>query len=62
MKRVNGGLLVQDREQGMVFEDDLKVVSKRQPTPEELKDALYSCWKVAKYVLSLTPLLTRKVT
>ncbi|ELA8137627.1 bifunctional phosphoribosylaminoimidazolecarboxamide formyltransferase/IMP cyclohydrolase [Vibrio parahaemolyticus] len=51
VKRVNGGLLVQDRDQGMVSQDDLKVVSKRQPTEEELKDALF-CWKVAKYVKS----------
>ncbi|HHG3188164.1 TPA: bifunctional phosphoribosylaminoimidazolecarboxamide formyltransferase/IMP cyclohydrolase [Vibrio parahaemolyticus] len=51
VKRVNGGLLVQDRDQGMVSLDDLKVVSKRQPTEEELQDALF-CWKVAKYVKS----------
>ncbi|PWI33753.1 bifunctional phosphoribosylaminoimidazolecarboxamide formyltransferase/inosine monophosphate cyclohydrolase [Vibrio albus] len=51
MKRVNGGLLVQDRDQGMVTLDDLKVVTKRQPTEEELKDALF-CWKVAKFVKS----------
>jgi phosphoribosylaminoimidazolecarboxamide formyltransferase/IMP cyclohydrolase len=51
VKRVNGGLLVQDRDQGMVSLDDLKVVSKRQPTEEELKDALF-CWKVAKFVKS----------
>ncbi|EOX4921097.1 bifunctional phosphoribosylaminoimidazolecarboxamide formyltransferase/IMP cyclohydrolase [Vibrio alginolyticus] len=51
VKRVNGGLLVQDRDQGMVSLDDLKVASKRQPTEEELKDALF-CWKVAKYVKS----------
>ena len=51
VKRVNGGLLVQDRDQGMVSEADLKVVSKRQPTEEELKDALF-CWKVAKFVKS----------
>ncbi|MCS0029520.1 bifunctional phosphoribosylaminoimidazolecarboxamide formyltransferase/IMP cyclohydrolase [Vibrio alginolyticus] len=51
VKRVNGGLLVQDRDQGMVSLDDLKVVSKRQPTEEDLKDALF-CWKVAKYVKS----------
>ncbi|CAM3140214.1 bifunctional phosphoribosylaminoimidazolecarboxamide formyltransferase/IMP cyclohydrolase [Vibrio mytili] len=51
IKRVNGGLLVQDRDQGMVSLDDLKVVSKRQPTEEELKDALF-CWKVAKFVKS----------
>ena len=51
VKRVNGGLLVQDRDHGMVALDDLKVVTKRQPTEEEMKDALF-CWKVAKFVKS----------
>ncbi|WP_371376052.1 bifunctional phosphoribosylaminoimidazolecarboxamide formyltransferase/IMP cyclohydrolase [Thalassotalea aquiviva] len=50
-KRVNGGLLVQDRDQGMVGMDDLKVVTKRQPTEQEMSDLLF-CWKVAKYVKS----------
>ncbi|EGT3625198.1 bifunctional phosphoribosylaminoimidazolecarboxamide formyltransferase/IMP cyclohydrolase [Morganella morganii] len=50
-KRVNGGLLVQDRDQGMVGLDDIKVVSKRQPTASELKDLMF-CWKVAKFVKS----------
>jgi len=50
-KRVNGGLLVQDRDQGSVSSDDLKVVTKRQPTNEEMRD-LQFCWKVAKYVKS----------
>ncbi|MDR0806896.1 MAG: bifunctional phosphoribosylaminoimidazolecarboxamide formyltransferase/IMP cyclohydrolase [Enterobacteriaceae bacterium] len=50
-KRVNGGLLVQDRDLGMVNESDLKVVSQRQPTEKELNDALF-CWKVAKFVKS----------
>lgn len=50
-KRVNGGLLVQDADLGMVGVDDLKVVSKRQPTAQELKDLLF-CWKVAKFVKS----------
>jgi len=51
LKRVNGGLLVQDRDQGMVGLADLKVVTKRQPTEQELKDLLF-CWKVAKFVKS----------
>ncbi|MDT3309464.1 bifunctional phosphoribosylaminoimidazolecarboxamide formyltransferase/IMP cyclohydrolase [Shewanella vaxholmensis] len=50
-KRVNGGLLVQDRDQGMVGLEDIKVVSKRQPTESELKDLMF-CWKVAKFVKS----------
>ncbi len=50
-KRVNGGLLVQDRDLGMVTVDDLEVVSKRQPTKQELEDLLFA-WKVAKMVKS----------
>ncbi|HGF6043009.1 bifunctional phosphoribosylaminoimidazolecarboxamide formyltransferase/IMP cyclohydrolase [Enterobacter hormaechei] len=50
-KRVNGGLLVQDRDLGMVTEADLRVVTKRQPSEQELRDALF-CWKVAKFVKS----------
>jgi len=51
IKRVNGGLLVQDRDQGMVEASDLKVVSKVQPTEAQLKDLMF-CWKVAKFVKS----------
>ncbi|HDX1192091.1 TPA: bifunctional phosphoribosylaminoimidazolecarboxamide formyltransferase/IMP cyclohydrolase [Pasteurella multocida] len=51
VKRVNGGLLVQEADLGMVDFADLKVVSKRQPTEQELKDLLF-CWKVAKFVKS----------
>lgn len=51
LKRVNGGLLVQDRDTGMVPRENLKVVSKRVPSEQELNDALF-CWKVAKYVKS----------
>ncbi|MCM2678400.1 bifunctional phosphoribosylaminoimidazolecarboxamide formyltransferase/IMP cyclohydrolase [Echinimonas agarilytica] len=50
-KRVNGGLLVQDRDQGMVTEAELTIVSKRQPTEQEMKDLMF-CWKVAKFVKS----------
>ncbi|WP_116368935.1 bifunctional phosphoribosylaminoimidazolecarboxamide formyltransferase/IMP cyclohydrolase [Parahaliea mediterranea] len=50
-KRVNGGLLVQDRDLGMVSEADLKVVTKVQPTPEQMSDLLFA-WKVAKFVKS----------
>ena len=50
-KRVVGGLLVQDRDSGMTSESDIKVVSKRSPTEDELKDLLFA-WKVAKFVKS----------
>lgn len=51
-KRVNGGLLVQDRDTGMVGAEELRVVTQRQPTEQELRDALF-CWKVAKFVKSM---------
>ena len=50
-KRVNGGLLVQDRDDGMVSREDLNVVSQRQPTEQEWLDLLFA-WKVAKFVKS----------
>lgn len=50
-KRVNGGLLVQERDFGMVEMDDLEVVTKVKPTDAQLKDLLFT-WKVAKYVKS----------
>ena len=51
VRSVAGGLLVQDRDWGMVSEADLKVVSKRAPSREEIADLLFA-WKVAKYVKS----------
>jgi phosphoribosylaminoimidazolecarboxamide formyltransferase/IMP cyclohydrolase len=51
MKRVSGGLLVQDNDLGKVSVADLKVVSKRPPTPKELQDMLFS-WPVVKFVKS----------
>lgn len=50
-KRVNGGLLVQDRDLGMVTEGELRVVSKQQPTAQQMQDLLFA-WKVAKFVKS----------
>jgi phosphoribosylaminoimidazolecarboxamide formyltransferase/IMP cyclohydrolase len=50
-KRVNGGLLVQDLDTGMITDQDLKVVTKRAPTEAEIHDLVFA-WKVAKYVKS----------
>ena len=50
-KRVNGGLLVQDRDLGKVNETDLKVVTKRAPTEHQARDLLFA-WRVGKYVKS----------
>ncbi len=50
-KRVVGGLLVQERDLGMVTAADLKVVTELAPTDQQMKDLLFA-WKVAKYVKS----------
>ncbi|CAO1662730.1 bifunctional phosphoribosylaminoimidazolecarboxamide formyltransferase/IMP cyclohydrolase [Salinicola sp. NYA28a] len=50
-KRVNGGLLVQSRDTGMIAAEDLKVVTQRAPTEQELHDLVFA-WKVAKFVKS----------
>lgn len=50
-KRVNGGLLVQDRDIHQITAADLKVVSKRQPSQQEIDDLLFA-WKVAMFVKS----------
>lgn len=48
---ITGGLLVQDRDKGMVTRDDLKCVTRRQPTDRELADCMFA-WTVAKHVKS----------
>jgi len=50
-RQVAGGFLVQDRDNGHVGAGDLKVVTKRAPTPAELTDLLFA-WTVAKHVKS----------
>ena len=48
---IAGGLLVQDRDNGMITRDQLKCVTKRQPTEQEIRDCLFA-WTVAKHVKS----------
>ncbi|TKZ22223.1 bifunctional phosphoribosylaminoimidazolecarboxamide formyltransferase/IMP cyclohydrolase [Shimia litoralis] len=50
-KQVAGGLLVQDKDVGSVDVEDLKVVTKKAPTEQEMADLLFA-WKVAKHVKS----------
>ncbi len=50
-KRVSGGLLVQERDQGEISAADLKSASQRQPGEQELQDLLFA-WKVVKHVKS----------
>ncbi|TJZ78982.1 bifunctional phosphoribosylaminoimidazolecarboxamide formyltransferase/IMP cyclohydrolase [Chitiniphilus eburneus] len=51
LKRVGGGLLVQTPDSHTLLLADLKVVTKKQPSPEQLKDLLFA-WNVAKFVKS----------
>ncbi|RWR46628.1 bifunctional phosphoribosylaminoimidazolecarboxamide formyltransferase/IMP cyclohydrolase [Sinirhodobacter ferrireducens] len=50
-RQVAGGFLVQGKDNGDITLDDLKVVTERAPSDEELKDLLFA-WKVAKHVKS----------
>jgi len=51
VKRIGSGLLMQTADNRELSADELKVVSKKQPTPQQLQDLLFA-WKVAKYVKS----------
>jgi phosphoribosylaminoimidazolecarboxamide formyltransferase/IMP cyclohydrolase len=50
-KRVGGGLLVQTADEARIAQSDLKVVTKRLPSEQEMRDLLFA-WRVAKYVKS----------
>ena len=50
-KRVGGGLLVQTADEARITQSDIKVVTKRVPSEQEMRDLLFA-WKVAKYVKS----------
>ncbi len=58
LKNISGGMLVQDADLHRLSESDLKIVTKRQPTPEE-KRALLFAWKVCKHVRSNAILYAR---
>jgi phosphoribosylaminoimidazolecarboxamide formyltransferase/IMP cyclohydrolase len=51
LKNISGGILGQDSDLHTLADADLKVVTKRPPTPEE-KRALLFAWKVCKHVKS----------
>ncbi len=53
VKSIAGGLLVQGADNGRITEDELKIVSDREPTEEELRDLLFA-FRVAKHVKSNT--------
>jgi phosphoribosylaminoimidazolecarboxamide formyltransferase / IMP cyclohydrolase len=51
LRSINGGLLLQTRDQGMIKSDQLQIVSKRQPSVTEINDLMFA-WQVCKYVKS----------
>jgi phosphoribosylaminoimidazolecarboxamide formyltransferase/IMP cyclohydrolase len=51
LKKVSGGLLVQDSDTGVITEADLRIVSERKPDQAQVRDMLFA-WKVAKFVKS----------
>ena len=51
MKKVAGGLLVQELDTELLNEQDVKCVTKRQPTEQELRD-LHFVWKIVKHTKS----------
>ena len=50
-KRVGSGLLIQTADNHEISASDLKIVTKKQPTPQQMADLLFA-WNVAKYVKS----------
>ena len=51
LQQVEGGMLVQDKDVACVSRDDLEVVTERQPTEQEITDALLA-WKIVRFVKS----------
>ena len=51
LQQVEGGMLVQDKDVACISRNDLKIVSERQPSEQEITDALLA-WKVARFVKS----------
>jgi phosphoribosylaminoimidazolecarboxamide formyltransferase / IMP cyclohydrolase len=58
LKNVSGGVLVQDNDVRPLTDADLKVVTKREPTSEEMRAMLFA-WKVGKHVKSNAILYAR---
>ncbi len=59
MLKVGGGLLVQEQDRYSLQKEDLRVVSKRQPTAQEIEQMLFA-WKVVKHVKSNAIVLAKE--
>ena len=58
LKNVSGGVLLQDNDVRPLTDADLKVVTERKPTEQEMRDLLFA-WKVCKHVKSNAILYAR---
>ena len=58
IRRVRGGVLIQDEDREIFNKDKLKFATKRHPTEKELKDLKFA-WKICKYVKSNTILISK---
>jgi phosphoribosylaminoimidazolecarboxamide formyltransferase / IMP cyclohydrolase len=61
IRRVRGGILVQDRDLDVETRDDMSVVTARRPSEEEWGDLLFA-WKVCKHVRSNAIVLAHDLT
>jgi len=60
LKRVRGGVLVQDRDADLELRDEMRVVTDRKPTEDEWGELLFA-WKVCKHVRSNAIVLGRNL-
>ena len=60
MKQISGGMLLQDADTAHITEPDLKIVTRRKPTPDELAALLFA-WRVCKHVKSNAIVYARAV-
>jgi phosphoribosylaminoimidazolecarboxamide formyltransferase / IMP cyclohydrolase len=58
IKRVRGGILIQDRDSDLESRDEMNVVTERKPTESEWGDLIFA-WRVAKHVRSNSILLAK---
>ena len=59
IKSVESGMLIQERDAELVYATDLKVVTKKQPTPQDIEELLFA-FRVCKHVKSNAIVLTRE--
>src|SRR3954463_565527 len=61
VRRVRGGLLVQDRDEDLESRDEMRVVTKRGPSEREWGELLFA-WKICKHVRSNAIVLAKNLS